>query len=71
VRLVGLMYGMAYLGHQIGAMLSTWLGGWGVERFGSHWPAFGSAGVLLLIAAGVSISLPAKGWSLVRPAAAA
>jgi hypothetical protein len=48
-------------------MLSTWLGGWGFERFGSHWPAFGSAGVLLLIAAGVSISLPAKGWSLARP----
>ena len=71
VRLVGLMYGMAYLGHQVGAMLSTWLGGWGFERFGSHWPAFGSAGVLLLIAAAVSISLPAKGWSLVQPAPAA
>lgn len=71
VRLVGLMYGMAYLGHQVGAMLSTWLGGWGFERFGSHWPAFGCAGVLLLFAAGVSISLPARGWSLARPAAAA
>lgn len=71
VRLVGLMYGMAYLGHQVGAMLSTWLGGWGFERFGSHWPAFGSAGVLLLIAAAVSISLPARGWSLARPEPAA
>jgi hypothetical protein len=28
VRLVGVMYGTAYLGHQIGAMISSWLGGW-------------------------------------------
>lgn len=68
VRLVGLMYGMAYLGHQVGAMLSTWLGGWAFERYGSHWPAFGSAGVLLLIAAAISFSLPNKGWTLARPA---
>ena len=71
VRLVGLLYGLAYLGHQVGAMLSTWLGGWGFERFGSHWPAFGTSGVLLLIAAAISLSLPAKGWTMARPAPAA
>ena len=58
VRLVGVMYGWAYLGHQIGAMISSWLGGWGFEEFGTHWIAFGTAGCLLLIAATVSLRLP-------------
>ncbi|MBY4897121.1 MFS transporter [Cupriavidus sp. AU9028] len=71
VRLVGVMYGTAYLGHQIGAMLSSWLGGWGFEQFGTHWVAFGSSGVLLLIAAGVSLQLPLKGFTLMAPAAPA
>lgn len=68
VRLVGVMYGTAYLGHQIGAMLSSWLGGWGFEHFGTHWPAFGSSGVLLLIAAGVSLSLPLRTLTPTPPA---
>jgi predicted MFS family arabinose efflux permease len=61
VRLVGILYGWAYLGHQFGAMLSSWLGGWGYEVFGTHWVAFGSAGALLLAAAAVSLQLPLKG----------
>ena len=48
VRLVGLLYGLAYLGHQVGGMISSWLGGWAFERYGTHWIAFGAAGVLLL-----------------------
>lgn len=71
VRLVGVMYGTAYLGHQIGAMLSSWLGGWGFEHFGTHWVAFGSSGVLLVIAAAVSLRLPLKGYTLMAPGAAA
>lgn len=67
VRLVGVMYGTAYLGHQIGAMLSSWLGGWGFEQFGTHWVAFGSSGVLLLIASAVSLRLPLKGFTLMTP----
>lgn len=67
VRLVGVMYGTAYLGHQIGAMLSSWLGGWGFEHFGTHWIAFGSSGVLLLIASAVSQQLPLKGFTLMAP----
>ena len=51
VRLVGLLYGLAYLGHQVGGMISSWLGGWAFERYGTHWIAFGAAGVLLLLAA--------------------
>lgn len=71
VRLVGVLYGWAYLGHQIGAMVSSWLGGWGYEATGSHWLAFGSAGVLLLVAAGVSLQLPLRGAAALqqRPAA--
>ena len=64
VRLVGVMYGTAYLGHQVGAMISSWLGGWGFEHFGTHWLAFGSSGGLLLIAAVVSLRLPLKGFTL-------
>nr|WP_019142807.1 MFS transporter [Noviherbaspirillum massiliense] len=68
VRLVGVMYGCAYLGHQIGAMISSWLGGWGFETYGTHWIAFGASGALLLIAAAVSLRLPLKGFVLMAPA---
>lgn len=61
VRLVGVLYGLAYLGHQVGATISSWLGGWAYETYGTHWIAFGSAGVLLLVAAAVSMRLPPKG----------
>ena len=58
------LYGTAYLGHQVGAMISSWLGGWGFEQFGTHWIAFGSSGVILLLAAAVSLRLPLKGVTL-------
>lgn len=67
VRLVGVMYGTAYLGHQIGAMISSWLGGWGFEHFGTHWVAFGCSGTLLLIASAISLRLPLKGFTLMAP----
>ncbi|MDB5957756.1 MFS transporter [Ramlibacter sp.] len=69
VRLVGLLYGMAYLGHQIGGTLSSWLGGWGYEHFGTHWVAFGSSGLLLIAAAVVALQLPRRGFTLMAPAA--
>jgi MFS family permease len=64
VRLVGVLYGMAYLGHQLGGMISSWLGGWGYEHFGTHWVAFGAAGVLLIAAGVVALQLPRKGFTL-------
>lgn len=71
VRLVGVLYGCAYLGHQVGAMISSWLGGWAYEAFGTHWIAFGSAGVVLLMAAVIALLLPPKEFTLMaRPAAA-
>ncbi|KIF82427.1 MFS transporter [Noviherbaspirillum autotrophicum] len=71
VRLVGILYGWAYLGHQVGAMISSWLGGWGYETFGTHWIAFGATGALLLVAAGVSLRLPLKDFTLMAPRPAA
>jgi MFS family permease len=64
VRLVGVLYGLAFIGHQLGGMVSSWLGGWGYETFGTHWVAFGSAGTLLLLAAALSMQLPRSGWRL-------
>jgi len=69
VRLVGMLYGMTYLGHQIGGTLSSWLGGWGYEHFGTHWVAFGASGLLLIAAAVVALQLPRKGFTLMAPAA--
>jgi MFS family permease len=69
VRLVGVLYGLAYLGHQLGGTLSSWLGGWGYETFGTHWVAFGSAGGLLIVAAAISLRLPPRGFRLPAPAA--
>ena len=68
VRLVGVLYGCAYLGHQVGGMISSWLGGWGYETFGTHWVAFSSAGLLLMLAAWISMRLPSQGFTLMAPA---
>lgn len=53
-KLVGILFGWAFLGHQIGATLSSWLGGWAYEHYHSHWFAFASATILLLLAAVIS-----------------
>jgi MFS family permease len=63
-RIVGILYGWSYLVHQLGGMISSWLGGWAYETYGSHWIAFGSAGLLLLAAAVISLRLPAMGVTL-------
>ena len=69
IRSVGILYGWTYLGHQVGAMISSWLGGWAYEAYGSHWIAFGSAGMLLLAAAAISLRLPANGFTLANTVA--
>ncbi len=70
VRVVGILYGWTYLGHQIGAMISSWLGGWGYDAFDTHWVAFGASGVVLLIASLISFRLPVRDY-LQRAAAPA
>ncbi|WP_284335747.1 MFS transporter [Comamonas sp. NoAH] len=57
VKKVGVLYGWAYLGHQVGAMISAWLGGWGYETHHTHWVAFGAAAALLLLASAVAWTL--------------
>lgn len=69
VKMVGMLYGWAYLGHQIGATVSSWLGGWGYETFGTHWVAFGTSGGLLIIAALVSYRLPSRSPAVVASVA--
>lgn len=71
VRLVGVLYGLTYLGHQVGGMISSWLGGWGYETFGTHWISFGAAGALLVAAAAMSMRLPRRATPMVRSAPAA
>ena len=68
VRLLGVLYGWAYFGHQVGAAIGSFLGGWGYERFGTHVFAFGITTVLLILASWVSLRLPEKlSWpSVVR-----
>ncbi|OCG03031.1 MFS transporter [Gilliamella sp. wkB112] len=58
VKIVGLLSGLTYLGHQIGAMSGSWLGGWLYDNFHTHFIAFGAASVLLFIAASISFLLP-------------
>lgn len=60
VKLVGLLYGFAFIGHQIGGTLSSWLGGWAYETYGSHYITFWMAGIFLLIAAAASLLLPKR-----------
>ena len=60
VKLVGMLYGWAYLGHQLGATISSWLGGWAFEHYHTHWVAFGAAAALLFTAAIASLALPTR-----------
>ena len=57
VRKVGMLYGWTYLGHQVGAMLGAWMGGWGYEAHHTHWLAFGTAAALLALACVVVLRL--------------
>lgn len=58
VKLVGILYGLTYFVHQIGATISTLLGGWAYETYGTHLIAFCSAGILLFIASFASLKIP-------------
>jgi MFS family permease len=67
VRLVGLLYGIAYFGHQVGAAASSFLGGWAYEAFGTHWVAFGACGALLLTASVAALQMPRRVAPLMPP----
>lgn len=59
VRLLGMLNGFAYfVGHQVGAAIGSFMGGWAFEMFGTHFISFGSAGILAILASFASITLP-------------
>lgn len=58
VKIVGLLTGLTYFGHQIGAMVGSWIGGWAYDNLQTHLVAFGTASILLLMAASISFFLP-------------
>jgi len=58
VKLIGILYGLTFFVHQIGATISTLLGGWAYETYGTHLIAFGSAGIFLFIASFASLKIP-------------
>ncbi len=57
-QIVGMLYGWAFVGHQIGATFATWLGGWGYVNYDTHWISFGAAGLFLFIGSFASYLLP-------------
>jgi len=60
VKRVGVLYGWAYLAHQVAGMLSTWAGGWAYETFHTHWLSFGITAVILAMAAIVATRIPSR-----------
>lgn len=58
LRLLGVLYGWAYLGHQIGGAISSFLGGWGYEVFGTHVFSFGLTTLILMSAGIMSYLIP-------------
>ncbi|WP_066299279.1 MFS transporter [Bacillus sp. FJAT-29937] len=59
VRLLGMLNGFAYfVGHQVGAAIGSFMGGWAYEMFYTHFISFGAAGILAILASFASITLP-------------
>ncbi|HWO05180.1 MAG TPA: MFS transporter, partial [Methylomirabilota bacterium] len=54
---VGSIFGLIFLSHQTGAALGSWLGGTLFDLTGGYGAVFSVAGALLLIAAGLSITI--------------
>lgn len=69
VKLLGILYGWAFFGHQIGASISTFLGGWGYETFGTHVFSFGLTAFILMTAGLISYLIPQKVVFLKKTAA--
>lgn len=59
VRLISVLYGIAYLCQQLAGMLAAWLGGWGFEVLGTHWIAFGGSVAILFVGGFAALMLPA------------
>ncbi len=55
---MGVLYGLTYLGHQVGGMISSWRAAGPSIRSTRTGSPSGSAGELLLLAAAISLRLP-------------
>ncbi len=68
MKYVGMLYGLVFLGHQIGGFLGAWLGGWIFDAFGSYelawWLAIG------LSVAAALLCIPVREKPLARVAEA-
>jgi MFS family permease len=60
IRLLGLLNGWAFFGHQIGGAIGSFIGGWGYDTFETHILAFGLAAFLAITASWVSYRLPER-----------
>lgn len=58
---VGSIFGLMFLIHQVGAALGSWLTGFLFDVSGGYGPAFGVSCALLLIGAGLSLTLDEAG----------
>jgi predicted MFS family arabinose efflux permease len=68
---MSMLFGVVYLGHQIGAFLGGWLGGYAYDAGGSYLPAWVVAVLLSLIAAVANILADESPLRRAEPAAAA
>ncbi|WP_264739050.1 MFS transporter [Cytobacillus firmus] len=60
IHLLGILNGWAFLVHQIGGAIGSFIGGWGYERFDTHLISFGLAAVFAFLASWASFKLPEK-----------
>ncbi|MBO8140596.1 MAG: MFS transporter [Firmicutes bacterium] len=58
-RVVGTLFGLMYMGHQVGAAAGAFLGGWAFDASGDYTGAFVTAAVLLVAGAAASRRIPA------------
>ena len=68
MKFVGMLYGIVFLGHQIGGFLGAWLGGLIFDVFGSYDQAWWLAIALSVMAA--LLCIPVRERALARPAEA-
>lgn len=54
---LGLLFGLAFLSHQVGSFFGAWLGGVAVDLTGSYDGAWIMSGVLALVAAGIHLAI--------------
>jgi MFS family permease len=66
VKFIGMLYGVVFLGHQLGGFLGAWLGGRIFDRSGSYDQAWWLA-IALSVAAAV-LAVPVREQALLRPA---